>query len=85
MKKSLLVLNFVLVSMYLLLGLVSTAHAYLDPGTGSFILQMLVASLLGVLLYIKLAWTSVKAFFYRVFSRGPRPQVEQEEEGDEKL
>lgn len=45
------------------------AHAYLDPGTGSFILQMLVAGLLGALLYIKLAWANVKSFFHRLFSK----------------
>jgi hypothetical protein len=49
---------------------VSVAHAYLDPGTGSFMLQMLLAGILGALLYIKLAWHNVKSFFQRRFSRG---------------
>ena len=45
-----------------------TAYAYLDPGTGSFILQMLIASVLGGLLYAKLAWDRTRRFFIRLFS-----------------
>lgn len=36
------------------------AHAYLDPGTGSFVLQALIAGLLGALLALKLYWKQVK-------------------------
>lgn len=45
------------------------AYAYLDPGTGSFMLQMLIAGLLGTMLYIKLAWANVKMFFNRLLSK----------------
>ena len=45
-----------------------TAHAYLDPGTGSFVLQMLVAGFLGAVLYVKMAWQSIKYFFRNLFS-----------------
>ncbi len=45
-----------------------TAHAYLDPGTGSFVLQMLVAGFLGAVLYVKTAWQSIKFFFINLFS-----------------
>ncbi|MGI9285418.1 MAG: hypothetical protein ACR2P1_08510 [Pseudomonadales bacterium] len=45
------------------------AYAYLDPGTGSFVLQMLVAGLLGAMLYIKMAWANVKMFFNRLLSK----------------
>lgn len=45
------------------------AHAYLDPGTGSYILQMVIAGILGALFAIKLFWLRIKGFFGRVFSR----------------
>lgn len=32
------------------------AHAYLDPGTGSYFLQLVLAALLGGLVSLKLAW-----------------------------
>lgn len=38
------------------------SYAYLDPGTGSLILQMLIASVVAVLLYIKFYWGKVKQF-----------------------
>lgn len=50
------------------------AYAYLDPGTGSFVLQMLVAGLLGAMLYIKLAWANVKLFFSRLLSKSAEPE-----------
>ena len=46
------------------------AHAYLDPGTGSFILQMLVGALLGGVVAIGVFWRRVVGFFKRVFGGG---------------
>ncbi len=45
------------------------AHAYLDPGTGSYILQMAIAALLAGLFSIKLFWNKIKIFFKNLFSR----------------
>lgn len=45
--------------------------AYLDPGSGSFFLQLLIASLLGGLFVLKAYWTRIKAFFSRLFSKSP--------------
>lgn len=49
------------------------ASAYIDPGTGSFIFQMLVASILGVVLTIKLWYGAVKAFFRHRLCSGKQP------------
>jgi len=43
--------------------------AYLDPGTGSFLLQLLLATFLGGLFMIKTFWKRIKNFFNRLFSR----------------
>ena len=48
------------------------AHAYLDPGTGSYIVQMIIAGLLGAAFAMKVFWMRIKGFFLRVFSRGAR-------------
>lgn len=45
-------------------GLAAPA-AYLDPGSGSFILQLLVASLLGGLVALRMSWSKIKARFTR--------------------
>jgi hypothetical protein len=36
---------------------------YLDPGSGSFLLQILLAALLGGALAIKIYWKKIKALF----------------------
>ncbi len=41
------------------------AHAYLDPGTGSMILQVLLGAIVGILVTGKLYWTKIKGFFSR--------------------
>ncbi|TAK12982.1 MAG: hypothetical protein EPO32_06970 [Anaerolineae bacterium] len=48
--------------------------AYLDPGSGSFIIQLLVASFLGL-------GFAFRGFFARLFGRG-KPTDDDEEEGD---
>ena len=39
------------------------ANAYIDPGSGSFFVQMLLAGLLGAGMAIKTYWHRIKAFF----------------------
>ena len=44
------------------------AYGYLDPGTGSYIIQLLVGGLLGGLFAIGLFWKRVLAFVKRLFT-----------------
>ena len=43
-------------------------QAYLDPGTGSFIIQVLLASVVGMGFAIKLFWAHIMAFFSKLFA-----------------
>ena len=45
------------------------AYAYLDPGTGSYIFQILIAGLVGGLFAIKIFWKRIKAFLKKIFSK----------------
>jgi len=45
----------------------SVFRAYLDPGAGSYILQLIIASLLGGLFAAKLFWKKIKKFFLNIF------------------
>lgn len=36
---------------------------YLDPGSGSFLIQLLIAGLAGLGLAIAVSWTRIKRFF----------------------
>ena len=40
----------------LIVGAASPAHAYLDPATGSYVFQILMAGLLGALFALKMFW-----------------------------
>ena len=51
MIRKLLAVNFI----YLFLT-VSSAHAYLDPGTGSIILQGIIAALAAGAVFVKIYW-----------------------------
>ena len=42
---------------------VSDAFAYLDPGTGSLVLQMIVGVLVGVGISLKIYWYKIKEKF----------------------
>jgi hypothetical protein len=69
----------------LILPMIAT-RPYLDPGSGSFILQILIATLVGSLFLIKVYWKKLNAFFKKTFSKGqngepePGPEHEQEQE-----
>lgn len=48
---------------------VSNVTAYLDPGTGSFLLQLLLGALFGSIFVIKIYWHKCVSFFANLFSR----------------
>jgi len=41
----------------------SNVHAYLDPGTGSIIIQGIIAAVLSITIAVKTYWFKIKAFF----------------------
>jgi len=48
------------------------AFAYLDPGTGSYILQILIAGILGASFAVKIFWGKIKTFLANLFSKKSR-------------
>ena len=62
----------ILVSIPLLSG-----KAYLDPGSGSVLIQLLIAGLLGAAFIIKASWSKIKAFFNR--SKAPKDEKPEDE------
>jgi hypothetical protein len=49
--------------------LLQLAYGYLDPGTGSYVLQLILGGLLGGLFAVGLFWKKVVAWFRHVFTR----------------
>lgn len=48
-----------------LLELLKKESPYLDPGSGSFLLQLLIAGLLGLAVALRAYWSKIKKFFKR--------------------
>ena len=48
-----------------LISYTSPAYAYIDPGTGSMLLQGLIGGLAAILSFLSLYWQKVKAFFVK--------------------
>ncbi|MBI4008935.1 hypothetical protein HY357_01765 [Candidatus Roizmanbacteria bacterium] len=54
---------FIYFFLLFLLLLPSPAHAYLDPGTGSYFFQLLIAGLLGSTFFLKSGIKKIRGFF----------------------
>jgi hypothetical protein len=54
---------------------------YIDPGSGSYLVQVIIAAVLGVAFYFKTIWLRIKLFF------GGRKKEEQpgKQEGHERI
>jgi len=48
--------------LYFLL-IIMPLYAYIDPGTGSMLLQVLIAGIMGGLFFIKKKWKKIRSFF----------------------
>lgn len=55
-------LKLVLCSAAALMFIETDAYAYLDPGTGSIILQALIAGIAGSLFVVKAYWYKLRSF-----------------------
>ena len=79
MRHSRSLINSVVLAGLLLLIFTHNAHAYLDPGTGSYILQLVIASLLGISFAIKVYWGKIKTFFPKRFAEGQRKEQNEQD------
>jgi hypothetical protein len=50
--------------------------AYLDPGSGSFLIQLLIAALLGLGVAVRASWSRIKGWF------GVKPEVDEDAEDE---
>ena len=66
MKKILIYLISNIIAIFLI---VTNAYAYLDPGTGSFILQAIIGFLAALSAGFLYYWTKVKNFFLKLFNK----------------
>jgi len=65
---SAVVLKIVVLSLAFL-SLARPAHAYLDPGTGSYFVQILLAGIAGGGYIIISSWSKIRSFLSSVFKK----------------
>ncbi|MEX0805233.1 MAG: hypothetical protein WD688_18210 [Candidatus Binatia bacterium] len=59
-------------SVFLVLSLFEThAYGYLDPGSGSYLFQIMLASLVGAAFAVKTYWIKIKEFVKKLFHKIP--------------
>ena len=47
---------------------------YLDPGSGSYLLQVIIAAILGGLMFFKNFWIKIKSFFIKPKEKDTEPE-----------
>ena len=70
MKRSKITIQIILAVIFLCIITVQRTYAYLNPGTGSMVIQILVASFIGAIYMIKIFWKRVKSFIQRLLGKG---------------
>ena len=59
----------------------TSAHAYLDPGTGSIILQAILGFIAAAIASISIYWTKFKIFISKIF-RGKNHSSDKKHDSD---
>ncbi len=65
--------HIVFLSLLFFIILPVKAHAYLDPSTGSYLLQIMAATFFGLAYAIGTWWRQIKVFFSRIFRKDKKP------------
>ena len=65
-----------------LLDILTKPHAYLDPGSGSYLIQLLIAGLLGGAFVIRAFWGKILTFFRGLLNR---EELDDDDEDDLEL
>ena len=58
-------------------------HEYLDPGSGSFLIQLLIGGLVAVGFTVRMFWGKIKAFFTRNKTDASEATVEFNQKDDD--
>lgn len=69
MKKNIVSKIFLCCLFIYLILMTKNAFAYIDPGTGSYVIQIVLAVLFGSLFMLKTYWKMVKVFLGKIFSK----------------
>jgi len=63
--------NIIIFSLFLII-LPKISRAYLDAGSGSYVVQIVIAILAGGAFAVKIFFRQIKRFFFKIFSRNQK-------------
>lgn len=66
-------LAYSLMAVFAVLLIASPAYAYIDPGTGGMLLQLLLGGLAGAVVVVRLQWERIRETTRRMFSGRDKP------------
>ena len=59
------------------------AYSYIDPGTGSYVIQVLIAVFVGASVGVKIFWTRIKDFFTGTKTVFPEKKDDQQDDDND--
>ncbi|MGE5342966.1 MAG: hypothetical protein ACM3SY_15940 [Candidatus Omnitrophota bacterium] len=65
------------VSLIVFLFVTTWSFGYIDPGTGSYVIQVVLGVLVGASLGIKIFWTKIKTSIQSLFSKNKKEEGNQ--------
>jgi len=68
---------FVIIFIFLFIS-PTQANAYIDPGSGSYMIQFLLAFLVGGIVMVKGYFSPIKAFLRKIFSKSKKSEPKDE-------
>jgi hypothetical protein len=66
-----------LLALYLVWVSETPVDAYLDPGSGSMLVQLLLGGVAGAAVVVKLGWERFKGMFHTSSSKEPAPRTDE--------
>jgi hypothetical protein len=57
------------VSIWVFLFVTTWCFGYIDPGTGSYVIQVLLGVLMGASVAVSIFWGKIKSFFAKLFTK----------------
>ena len=67
---------FLLILLFMMVS-AEPAFAYLDPGSGSYLVQIIIAGLVGVGFFVKSFWVTIKNVIGKLIKKFPKSEDEE--------
>lgn len=71
------IMNFAFLLVLILLLPFFPAQAYLDPGSGSLIIQVIIGSILGILVTLRVYFNKIKSLIFKKSHKNTKKKIDE--------